>query len=258
VDGAFETNADPALVELFRAESDTHIPALSQGLLALEKGQADDQTIASMMRAAHSIKGAARIVGIQAAIRVSHIMEDCFTAAKDNRSILSSDAVDVLLRGVDGLQRICTLRPDAEMTEAWLESLLGQLAGIKEGRAPEAPVKQSAHPQAEIVQVAARPRPESVESVALPAEFDDAAADALRGRLRDVLREGAGKIRLDFRQVRHVSVRALSLLASMAREAGRMDPAPTLQTSGVPGPVAALLRVSGLDRTLTEVREHVA
>jgi len=258
VDGPFETNADPTLVELFRAESETHIPALSQGLLALEKGQADDQTIASMMRAAHSIKGAARIVGIQAAVRVSHIMEDCFTAAKDKRSILSSDAVDVLLRGVDGLHRICALRPDAEMTEAWLESLLGQLAAVKESRLPETPVKQAAPPQAEIVQVAARPRPVSVASIALPAEFDDAAADALRGRLHDVLCECAGKIRLDFRQVHHVSAHALSLLASVAREAGRMDPAPTLQTSGVSGPVAALLRVTGLDRTFTEAHEHVA
>ena len=32
------------------------------------------------MRAAHSLKGAARIVGLDAAVRVAHAMEDCFVA----------------------------------------------------------------------------------------------------------------------------------------------------------------------------------
>jgi len=61
---------DPAMLELFQAEMDTHIPVLDQGLLALEKGQAGDREIEAMMRAAHSIKGAARIVGIEPAVRV--------------------------------------------------------------------------------------------------------------------------------------------------------------------------------------------
>src|SRR5512136_1847206 len=99
-------NVDPALLELFQAEMDTHIPVLSQGLLELEKGRGGEQEIAGMMRAAHSIKGAARIVGIEAAVRLAHAMEDCFTAAKEARIRLTSEAVDVLLQGVDALQRI--------------------------------------------------------------------------------------------------------------------------------------------------------
>src|SRR3970040_83853 len=88
---------DPALLELFRAELDTHIPVLSDGLLAIEKGLAHEQTVAGMMRAAHSIKGAARIVGLEKAVRLAHAMEDCFTAAKDQQIVLKSAAVDVLL-----------------------------------------------------------------------------------------------------------------------------------------------------------------
>src|SRR5207344_1288905 len=104
--GSFQI--DPAMLELFQAEMDTHIPVLNEGLIALEKGQAGPREIEAMMRAAHSIKGAARIVGIEPAVRVSHVMEDCFTAAKNNSIVLSSDAVDVLLQGVDVLQRICS------------------------------------------------------------------------------------------------------------------------------------------------------
>src|SRR3954466_6162554 len=106
--GTFDASKlDPAMLELFQAEMDTHIPVLNEGLLALEKGQAGDREIEAMMRAAHSIKGAAKIVGIEPAVRISHAMEDCFTAAKEKTVVLSSDAVDTLLQGVDALQRIC-------------------------------------------------------------------------------------------------------------------------------------------------------
>lgn len=248
----FETNADPALVELFRAESDTHIPVLSQGLLELEKGQADAQAIASMMRAAHSIKGAARIVGIEAAVRVSHIMEDCFTAAKENSSILSSDSVDVLLQGVDALQRICALQPEADMTEAWLTAILEQLAAVKDGRpAKTDPASPAAPPMQAGVMPVFSPAPSKSEShFAPPAEFDVAAAEALRGRLNHTLGEGTGKITIDFTQVRHVSAAALALLASLAREVRRQDPPVSIQSVGLSAPLAALFCVSGLDRAL--------
>jgi chemotaxis protein histidine kinase CheA len=242
VDAAFETNAEPGLVDLFRAEADTHLPVLSQGLLALERGQIDDQITASMMRAAHSIKGAARIVGIDAAVRVAHILEDCFTAAKDRRSLLSSEAVDVLLEGVDALQRICALEPDAGMTAAWLDSVLANLAAIREGRTPAKP------PPAAPVAVRAQPAAES--SFTLPADFDDAAAEALRGPLHDALESGVARIQIDFEPVRQISARGLALLAALTREATRRDPPAALRAEGPSGPLAALLRVTGLDRAL--------
>jgi two-component system sensor histidine kinase and response regulator WspE len=97
--GTFEAfQIDPAMLELFQAEMDAHIPALNQGLLALEKSEAGARELEAMMRAAHSIKGAARIVGIEPAVRIAHVMEDCFTAAKDKRIELCSDSMDVLLQ----------------------------------------------------------------------------------------------------------------------------------------------------------------
>jgi two-component system sensor histidine kinase and response regulator WspE len=249
VDAAFSTNADPALVELFRAESDTHMPVLNQGLLALERGQADDPLIASMMRSAHSIKGAARIVGIDAAVRVAHILEDCFTAAKTNRSILSGEAVDVLLQGVDGLQRICAMHPDPGLTTAWLESLIGRLTAVKEGRAGVEPaVGPSRGVTGASLAVSAMP---DERTLVLPEAFDDSEAEVVRGRLHDALDAGAEKLRLDFRQVRSVTARALALLASLAREAGRRNPSPRLEMEGLSAPLAALLRVTALDRKPT-------
>ena len=57
------------------------------------------------MRAAHSLKGAARIVGLDAAVRVAHALEDNFVAAQRGEFAIKSSDVDVLLKAVDLLAR---------------------------------------------------------------------------------------------------------------------------------------------------------
>ena len=101
--GGGEDTGDLAMLELFRAELDSHLPVLSEGLLALEKNSDQPKWFEAMMRAAHSIKGAARIVGVEGAVRVAHVLEDCFVAAQQRDICLGPGAVDVLLRGVDVL-----------------------------------------------------------------------------------------------------------------------------------------------------------
>ena len=49
-------------MDLFRSEADGQIALLTEGLLALE-GEASPSALEALMRAAHSLKGAARIVG---------------------------------------------------------------------------------------------------------------------------------------------------------------------------------------------------
>src|SRR5262249_37069283 len=152
-----------------------------------------------MMRAAHSIKGAARIVGIDAAVRVAHVMEDCFTAAKSNRNVLSSDTVDILLEGLDSLQRICALQPDAEMTSAWLESIIEQLTLVKEGRTA---AKTAAPSPADTkdVSLAVQEKPDDPEFL-LPEEFNDSAAEEWRERFQESIDRGVARLRIDFEQV---------------------------------------------------------
>src|SRR5690606_29063154 len=66
---------DLPLIELFRMEAEGQLAVLTEGLLALERG--DTSQLEALMRAAHSLKGAARIVGLDTAVRVAHAMEDC-------------------------------------------------------------------------------------------------------------------------------------------------------------------------------------
>mgnify|MGYP002719429526 FL=1 len=60
------------------------------------------------MRAAHSLKGAARIVGVDAGVSVAHVMEDCLVSAQENRLYLQPEHIDALLQGTDLLMRIAT------------------------------------------------------------------------------------------------------------------------------------------------------
>ncbi len=71
-----------SMMDLFRMEAEERLTVLSQGLVALEGSSATSEVIEPLMRAAHSLKGAARIVGLDAAVRVAHAMEDCLVAAQ--------------------------------------------------------------------------------------------------------------------------------------------------------------------------------
>src|SRR4029079_9295188 len=73
---------DVSLLELFRAEAEAQTEVLTSGLLALERDGAASDELDACMRAAHSLKGAASIVGLAVGVRVAHAMEDCFVAAQ--------------------------------------------------------------------------------------------------------------------------------------------------------------------------------
>ncbi len=99
---------DASLLELFSLEADAQTQVLSAGLLALERNPTQADQLEACMRAAHSLKGAARIVGIDAGVSVSHVMEDCLVSAQEGRLYLQPEHIDALLQGTDLLMRIAT------------------------------------------------------------------------------------------------------------------------------------------------------
>lgn len=100
-----------SMMDLFRMEAETQVEILNENLLILETNPSSSLELESLMRAAHSLKGAARIVGLEIAVRIAHVMEDCFVAAQSGAIALDSpDKIDVLLRSVDLLYRISLLQ----------------------------------------------------------------------------------------------------------------------------------------------------
>ncbi|CAE6760453.1 Sensor histidine kinase RcsC [Paraburkholderia nemoris] len=96
----------PSLIDLFREEARTQARVLNDGLLTLDRAPSDAAALEACMRAAHSLKGAARIVGVQVGVELAHAMEDCFVAAQEGRALLDAAWIDELLRGVDIVARI--------------------------------------------------------------------------------------------------------------------------------------------------------
>src|SRR5258705_3657403 len=103
-----------SMLDLFRMEVDSQSQTLTAGLLALERDPVAADRLESCMRAAHSLKGAARIVGLSAGVSVTHAMEDCFVAAQQGRIALQQGHIDELLRGVDLLQQMART-PEKDM-----------------------------------------------------------------------------------------------------------------------------------------------
>ena len=74
------------MLELFRVEAENQAAVLTSGLLELERDPGALGPLEPLMRAAHSLKGAARIVNLQAAVRVAHSMEDWFALAQAGKA----------------------------------------------------------------------------------------------------------------------------------------------------------------------------
>ncbi len=103
-----------SLLELFREEADGQSQVLTASLLALERDHAAAGQLELCMRAAHSLKGAASIVGLSVGVRVAHAMEDCFVAAQEGRTTLRQAQIDRLLGATDLLLRIANT-PEADL-----------------------------------------------------------------------------------------------------------------------------------------------
>ncbi len=112
-----DTLADLSMSELFRIEAASQTQALIAGLLELERSPRAPDQLEACMRAAHSLKGAARIVGLDSSVALAHAMEECFVAAQEDRVVLGRGRIDVLLRGVDLLIAI-TRTPDLAVADA--------------------------------------------------------------------------------------------------------------------------------------------
>ncbi len=120
--------ADETMLDLFRAELDSHGQVLNEGLLQLEQNPNDKIQLEALMRASHSIKGAARMVDVDCGVRIAHAMEDIFVAAQDGKLSLKPEQIDVLLRAVDLLTRIARVR--TEESSRWLQQQAGEVTEL--------------------------------------------------------------------------------------------------------------------------------
>ena len=178
-----------SMLELFQVEADTQIAVLIGGLLELERVPNARPQLEVLMRAAHSFKGAARIVNQDRAVAVAHAMEDCFVAAQEGRIRLRQDEIDILFQGIDLLLHI-SRRSGPEMTR-WesenagrIQEFLAALDKVTRAEtratqpAGDAPIPSPAKPAAALTEATSKPA--RVESLPPPARKKDSSERMLR------------------------------------------------------------------------------
>lgn len=125
-----------SMLDLFRAELETQSQALTQALLTLEREPTSAPHLEAAMRAAHSLKGSARIVELMPAVRVAHAMEECLVAAQHGTLRLGRGHIDALLRGVDLLALVADPAADGAEDGPAATQIDGFLAALSEADEP--------------------------------------------------------------------------------------------------------------------------
>jgi len=151
--------ANFSMMDLFREEVRTHAAALNAGLLELEGDPGNSQRVEPLMRAAHSIKGAARIVGIEPAVRLAHALEDAMVAAQHGRIRPKAADIDLCLRAADVLAGLSEVTEAgvaawAANQEATIADLAPRLQALAEGKAESEKPKAKVAEQAAVAEAA--------------------------------------------------------------------------------------------------------
>lgn len=96
------------LYTVFAQESREQLTEMEAGLLRMEQGEQDAETINTIFRAAHTIKGASGVVELPQIERFTHALENVLDKLRNNEIGVSSDLITVLLKGCDHLNALIT------------------------------------------------------------------------------------------------------------------------------------------------------
>ena len=91
---------------MFAEEAEGRLATLSELLLELERNGDDQELLSSVFREAHTLKGAAAVVGLADVLRVAHAMEEVLEGLRGGDRTATPATVDALLGAVDGMREM--------------------------------------------------------------------------------------------------------------------------------------------------------
>ena len=112
---------------LFVEEAKGHLERIASGLLALESAPDDQAAIDGIFREAHTMKGAAGMVGMMRVSRLAHRLEDLLVELRAGTRRSSPELTDAMLLVLDGMGRLIASSSSGDQDasdEAALERLL--------------------------------------------------------------------------------------------------------------------------------------
>ena len=225
---------DPELLATFRVEVEERLSSLQSGLLQLESHSSPRQVITSLFRDAHTVKGSARMLGLEGVLHVSHGIEDLLGALRDGRFAVRRDLVDLLLASCDGITR--ALPGEGALSDEALTPLVDALKRACDGEdpvvVPVLAVPAVVVPQQAAVEEHAAPRHDSVRVAA--------------SKVYDLL-DAVGEADLGARRVEQTTGTLLALAAEQTRWLTSLR-----RVEGLPPELAlALHRIVGTGEEIT-------
>ncbi|GHA90355.1 chemotaxis protein CheA [Cognatilysobacter bugurensis] len=148
----------------FFEESREGLAAMETGLLGMEAGSGDAETINVIFRAAHSIKGGAATFGFKHVTQLTHVLETLLDEARSGKRTLDVDSVGALLGSVDVLRDLLEVAEHGgNVDELALAHAHGALEAVLQGAPPAAAAAKTAAPAADALpqhwQVTFKPHP---------------------------------------------------------------------------------------------------
>jgi two-component system, chemotaxis family, sensor kinase CheA len=99
----------------FRPEAREILDQFSRGVLDLEKGESDAANVQRLLRLAHTLKGAARVVKQPEIANRAHAIEDALSPLRNSSQKITREQIDTVLQHLDAINsQLALLAPAAE------------------------------------------------------------------------------------------------------------------------------------------------
>jgi two-component system chemotaxis sensor kinase CheA len=138
-------STDPmeAIKQTFFQECEEQLAELESGLLAMESGESDGETVNAVFRAVHSVKGGAGAFGLDSLVRFAHVFETCLDKIRSDKLVADPVAIKVLLRAADVLTDLVRASRDGGAIDPARSDALCQELNALDRSAPALPEVES-------------------------------------------------------------------------------------------------------------------
>lgn len=235
--------ADSGMFAIFLEEAQTQAASINDALLNLENSPQDSTLVDSLMRSCHSLKGAARVVGLDWLVALAHKMEDSFASVRDAKIKVDSSFADLMFECSDFISA-SVAQKCANIDESKASALAGNIEKLLAGnylRSNKATPKPIAPIQKNVSQASASSVKVSAKSLSKLMEL--AAESLVENRRIEPYREAMISIKNEQEQIARYLENAIYTLEG---------------TAGADAAQAHLeLARRAIHKTITDIREQI-
>lgn len=114
------------VMAVFKGESEEHLATLQEKMKELETSPSSPGALEILHRTSHSMKGAARMMGLTPIEEIGRALEDGFKAAKDGKPIVNPGSIAAVNDAIQGLRQLIDKLASEGTTEGFDTSAIMQ------------------------------------------------------------------------------------------------------------------------------------